>query len=231
MWVTESAGLSRLAIVCLWIDIGATCTAGGRRLGAPGYDGGCAVVEDMKGNVMNKVLWVCLLLMSMAVIAGCDGGAVRERAGDVERIGVYDSRAIAVAFAGSEAFTRWMAGVKADREQARAVGDEKRVAEIEADVAERQKMAHKQAFSTASVDDILEQIEGQLPGIRQEAGVEVLVSKWDEEGLAKYAQAERVDVTMAMVDAFKPGEGRRRSAIEIQKHKPIALKEAEDIRD
>ena len=180
---------------------------------------------------MNKVLWVGLLLMFVVVVVGCGGGSVRERSGEMARIGVYDSRAIAVAFAGSEAFTRWMAGLKADHENAKARGDEKRVAEIEAEGAERQKLAHKQAFSTAPVDEILEQIEGQLPGIRQEAGVEVIVSKWDEDGLAKYPRAERVDVTMALVDAFEPGEGRRRSAIEIQKREPIALKQAENIRD
>ena len=59
----------------------------------------------------------------------------------------------------------------------------------------------------------------------------VLVSKWDKDTLAKHPFAERVDVTMQMIDAISPNERQRKSAIEIQKHKPISLNQAENIRD
>jgi hypothetical protein len=59
----------------------------------------------------------------------------------------------------------------------------------------------------------------------------MLVSKWDQETLAKYPSAELVDVTMMLVDAFQPNERQRQSAIEIQKHEPIPLEDAEKIKD
>ena len=156
---------------------------------------------------------------------------MRPRVKTKERIGVYDSRAIAVAFAGSEAFNKWMSGLKAQHKKAKAAGDQKRIAELEAQGAERQKLMHEQGFSTAPVDSILEQIKERLPTIKQKAGVSVLVSKWDTDELAKHRSAEFVDVTMELVDAFNPNERQRKSAIEIQKHKPIPLRLAEHIKD
>jgi hypothetical protein len=147
------------------------------------------------------------------------------------RVGIYDSRAVAVAFAGSAPFNRWLGGLKAEHEKAKASGDQKRVAELEAEGAAGQRLLHMQGFSTAPVSNILDQIKDQLPALKEKAGVSVLVSKWDKEGLAQYKDAARVDVTMALVDAFSPSERQRKSAIAIQEHEPIPLKEAEQIKD
>ncbi len=59
----------------------------------------------------------------------------------------------------------------------------------------------------------------------------MLVSKWDKETLAKHPSAELIDVTMHLVDAFNPNERQRKSAVEIQKHQPISLEEADKIDD
>ena len=90
---------------------------------------------------------------------------------------------------------------------------------------------HTQGFSTAPVTNILDQIKDKLPAIKEEAGVSGLVSKWDKDGLAQHKDADLVDVTMALVDAFSPSERQRQSAIDIQKHKPISLEQAQGIRD
>ncbi len=71
--------------------------------------------------------------------------------------------------------------------------------------------------------------DGRSPGLP--AGVDLVVSKWDKDALAKYKSAEFVDVTMMLVDALHPHERQRKSAIEIQKHKPISIEQAEKIRD
>jgi hypothetical protein len=147
------------------------------------------------------------------------------------RVGVYDSRAVAVAFAGSAPFNRWLGELRAEHAKAKASGDQKRVAKLEAEGAARQRLLHMQGFSTAPVTNILEQIKDQLPALKEKAGVSVLVSKWDQGGLARYKDAAQVDVTMALVDAFSPSERQRRSAIGIQEHKPIPLEQAERIKD
>jgi len=118
-----------------------------------------------------------------------------------------------------------------DHAEATAAGDEKRIRELRAEGEARQRQLHMQGFSTAPVDNVLETIRDRLPAIRQRAGVEALVSKWDRDALARYPGAEQVEVTMALVDALQPDPRQRQSAIEVQKHAPIPLEEARNIKD
>lgn len=43
------------------------------------------------------------------------------------RVGTYDSRSVAVAFAGSEAFNKWMGDLKSEKDKVKAAGDQKRI--------------------------------------------------------------------------------------------------------
>jgi hypothetical protein len=168
---------------------------------------------------------VSVLALGLAAVA-----ADAPQAGPA-RIGVYDSRAIAIAWAGSPSFTAWMGALRADHAKAKAAGDAKRVKQLEAEGAARQQRLHLQGFSTAPVDEILAHIKDALPGIQQQAGVSALVSKWDKEGQAKYPAAEQHDVTLALLDALHPSDRQRQAAIEAQKHKPIPLDEARNLKD
>ena len=147
------------------------------------------------------------------------------------RIGVYDSRAIAVAFVGSEAHDQWLRKLMADVATAKTAGDQKRVKELESEGSRAQQQLHQQGFSTAPVDNLLKHVEDRLPAIRKEAGVSTLISKWDKDGLAKYPGAEQVDVTLSLVKAFHPNERQLKSAAEVQKHQPIPLDKARKIKD
>jgi hypothetical protein len=147
------------------------------------------------------------------------------------RIGIYDSRSIAVAFSGSRVHEKQLQQLMTEQKKAKEAGEVDKVAQLEAEGKARQTKAHKQAFSTAPVDDLLLYITDALPEIRKGAGVTMIISKWDKAGLQQHAGAETVDVTMQLVDAFQPTPRQRKSAIEIQKHKPIPLAEAEKIKD
>ncbi|HPB32759.1 MAG TPA: hypothetical protein PLB62_15010 [Candidatus Sumerlaeota bacterium] len=174
-----------------------------------------------------------ILACATAVLSGCvrNGNPVEASAAKKVRVGTYDSRAVAVAFSGSEIFSKWLGELKVEQERAEAAGDKARVAEIRAKGATRQKLMHMQGFSTAPVDDILDRVREGVQSVREKAGVDVLVSKWDKESLDRHRDAEVIDVTMDLVDLFNPNERQRRSALEIQKHDPISLKQAENIRD
>lgn len=156
---------------------------------------------------------------------GCEpvtsGGAAKET------IGIYDSRAIAVAYAGSELHEAQLGKLKGDYDAAKAAGDEARVAALEKQAQEAQRQMHLQGFGTAPVDGLLEQVQGELDRIKAEAGVVALVSKWDEAGLAAHRDAARVDVTDALIDAFHPSERQRKMAIDIQRQTPVPMDELE----
>ena len=177
----------------------------------------------------------CLLFICVAAALGDEPAAKPSEA--KPRVGTYDSRAIVAAYffspvycagEGKKAFE-----LEAELKKAKAEGNEKRVAEAEAKLNDMVKTVmvprHKQLFSTAPVEDILVHIKDQMREIAKTAGVDPIVSKWDKDALAKYKGAEFVDVTMAMVNAFRPTEKQLKLAREIQKQEPIPLEKADKI--
>lgn len=179
---------------------------------------------------MHKLgIGIGLLFFAMASLALGEQTSVPDH--ETLGVGVYDSRAVAVAFVGTTAFNAWMGELQDEMDKAKSEGDKKKIKELKAEGKARQNQLHKQGFSTAPVDDLLIHIQDKLPEILKAANVEVLVSKWDEAALANYASSEHVDVTMVLVDAFQPNERQRQSAVEIQKHSPISLEQAEKMDD
>jgi len=170
-----------------------------------------------------------IVLLGVAVLAGTGAGEPAETSdAPAVRIGIYDSRAIAVAAAGSEYYTQHIKPLEDAFRKAKAEGNKDRIAELEPKVWARRKQTHRQGFGIAPVDDILEYIKDDLPKIAKEAGVGPIVSKWDKTTLSKYTSAEQVDVTMRLVRAFKPREKSLKWAIEIQKKAPVPPKELEE---
>jgi hypothetical protein len=88
---------------------------------------------------------------------------------------------------------------------------------------------HQQGFGTAPVDNILKHIEHQLPAIAREAGVDVIVSKWQITWQAP--GVETVDVTDLMVKPFKPSERTLKTIAELRRHAPIPNEKLKNLKD
>jgi len=146
-------------------------------------------------------------------------------------VGTYDSRAVAVAYAGSSFCRKYLLGLHKRHKAAKAAGDKKEMAKVEAEAKEHQKQLHMQGFSTAPVDDLLLYIKESLPDIKKKAEVNVIVSKWDKKSLNKYKNAKKKDITMLLVTAYKPNARTINIIKQIQTKKPVPLKQAENIKD
>lgn len=174
---------------------------------------------------------LCALLVLSS--AGCVETA--EPAKKETRIGIYDSRAVAVAFVGSEVYKatdgRKLADMLTEFKKAEAEGNGARLEELKAWGAAQQKLLHNQVFSTAPVDNILAHVKDAVLKIEQDAGVTAIVSKWDTTALAQYKHAQQVDLTMLLVDAVKPNATQKKSAIEIQNSAPLSLEEMQHHKD
>lgn len=96
-----------------------------------------------------------------------------------ERIGTYDSRAVAVAYTGSTPQVQKMKELTAQMKQARAAADTSGIAQLEGEGRAWQAQLQQQGFGTASVDDLLTNLASELPAIQQAAGVTTLISKWN----------------------------------------------------
>lgn len=166
-----------------------------------------------------------LKAVALGVTLAALTSTARAQSNTTERIGIYDSRAVAVAYAGSTFQQAKMNDLVRQQKQAKAAGNTKEIARIEAEGRAWQATLHQQGFGTAPVDDLLTNISNALPTIQADAGVTQLISKWNEPELKKHAGAETIDVTMKLVEAFHPSERQRQHAIEIQTKQPVRLKE------
>jgi hypothetical protein len=130
-------------------------------------------------------------------------------------VGTFDSRAVAIAWARSEAFDRQLKQRIREYKQAEAASDRETVEKLKAEGRAGQDQLHLQGFGGASVASILKKVKEQIPALAEEAGVGVIVSKWDV--VYQSPGVEFVDVTALMVGLFQPNA----------KAQPINLKDLE----
>ncbi len=167
-----------------------------------------------------KLVYLGALVTLFATVSACTTCHAPQEA--AERIGIYDSRAIAVAYCGSAFHEARLKAVRDEMEQARQAGDKKKMAQLENTMREGQRQMHLQGFGTAPVDEILSLIADQTVALKQAKDINALVSKWDKRELAKHSRAAQIDVTSDLVDLFHPSEKQRKSAMAIQETKPIS---------
>ena len=120
------------------------------------------------------------------------------------RVGVFDSRVVALAYYRSSEFTGMIKGMRDDLARAQAAKDEKRAKELGQEGEWSQIRAHQQVFSTGPVASILGKVKDKLPAIARDAGVALIVSKWEVQFLDPAATT--VDVTLPLVKLFNPND-------------------------
>jgi len=171
---------------------------------------------------MAKKTILSSLLCAIITLNGCTACKYVDTAQKI-RVGIYDSRAIAVAYAHSDFNEKRLQAKMPEMEKAKAAGDTKKIKELDAWGHAQQHKIHRQGFGTAPVDDILENIKDNLPQIRKQANVIALVSKWDKKSLKRYKSAELIDVTDLMIAPFNPNEKVLETIEQLKKVKPIPL--------
>ncbi len=120
------------------------------------------------------------------------------------RIGVYDSRALAVAFAGSKAFEDELKPLMASYRSAESAGNKDEMAKADAKIKDIQARLHKQAFQGSAVDEIVATIPDALRSITEREHLQAIVAKSDKATLERYSNAAQVDVSMELIEALHP---------------------------
>ena len=171
---------------------------------------------------------ICLIA---AIVAGISGGitASTQAQTNKTRVGVYDSRAVAVAYANSTEFKDSIKSIEAEHKKAKEAKNEKRVKEIENQMKLRQTRAHEQAFSTGSVAPIMETVKDRLPEVARQSGVQLIVSKWELNHQS--SEIETVDVTDKIVALFQVSERGLKWSKEIQQKPPLAIEKIREHMD
>lgn len=165
---------------------------------------------------MRKLILVLALMVPVAVEA--------QETTQRIRIGVYDSRAVALAYYNRDDHFTEMKRFRAEYELARKADNQKRIAEMDLEAKTRQQIKHARVFSNASIPDIIEGMRSDVERIARSADVTIVVSKWDL-GWSE-AGVERVDVTNEMVATFKPNAQVQRWLAGLKDVEPVSLLQA-----
>ena len=167
------------------------------------------------------------------IVAACSvssaGKAETDKPVKPLRVGVYDSRCVAVACMPTAWYNEPVKEKMKEMEKAKAAGDEKKIKELEAWGESRQQKAHLQGFGTAPVTELLEPVKGRLAEVARQAGVDIIVSTWQIDYQA--SDAELVDVTDAIVALYEPSEKTLKTVEALKKHKPMSEEEILKIKD
>jgi hypothetical protein len=174
---------------------------------------------------MKKLLTVSTLL-ALTLVSIAPGWPPPAARAEALRLGVFDSRAVAVAYARSEIHARSMQELIERKRAAEERGDRKEVAAVEAEGARRQRRFHLQGFSVVAVDDILVHLEQHLPAVAEQAGVDAIVNRWTV--AHQRPEVELVDVTEALIAPFHPDEKTLAIVRDLREKRPLDFEEADN---
>ena len=173
-----------------------------------------------------------------ALILGVSGmaSAAEDAAPNAEkkvRVGVFDSRAVAIAYThsktGQEQLQQFVQQLKKELDQAESSGDKERAERVKAEGQAGQERLHQQGFGTASVKKYLDLVKDKIPAVAKDAKVDFIVSKWE---VAYQSPAlDVVDITDDLVKVFEPNERTLKILQEMKKHPPIDEEEIRKMKD
>ncbi len=141
------------------------------------------------------------------------------------RIGVYDTRAIAIAWAASE--YNPVKEKRAALEAAKKAGDLQKVKELEAWGPAHQRLLHFQGFGRVPVGDLLQPVKKEIARLAREKGLAAIAMECDHAA----SNVEVVDITEALVELYKPSNRTRQIVREMKDDKPLGLLEVADMKD
>jgi len=163
---------------------------------------------------------MALGIVAIVAGAGAMAGTRQDQEPTPVRVGVYDSRGVAIAWARSKTFQESLAPKRKEYEEAKARGDDARVAAIDAEMQAQQQQFHLQGFGTWPVHELVAHLADQLPDIAAAAGVDLIVSKWDVDWQAEGVVF--VDVTERMAAPFHPDEATLKILRQLPHQAPVA---------
>lgn len=168
--------------------------------------------------------WLVMAAAAAAAAVGIAGGAMGgQRKLPRVRIGVYDNRAVAIAYTFSPYSP--MRQRMDDYRAAKQAGHTDRVKELEAWGKSQQRLMHFKGFGRVPVTDLLDPIRPQLARMAQAQRLAAIAMECDFTG----KDVETVDVTGAIVELYHPDDQTRKAVAGIKGVRPVGLLELADM--
>jgi len=168
----------------------------------------------------------------LANVAGATlvwAAAAEQNNASVQRIGIYDSRVVAYAHFWTSEHQKHLKDKIEAGKSAKSAGDLAQFNKLGKEMADEQERLHREVFSTGPADEAMSALKPRLAEIQKQAGVSVLVSKWDKQALGSYKSGQQVDVTDLLVREFKLEPQQLKTIEEIKKQKPVPLEKIDKL--
>ncbi len=121
-----------------------------------------------------------------------------------QKIGVYDSRIVAIWYYNSPEFRDSFSKMMQDFKKAKEDKDTAKIKELEGRGPLLQRVLHDKGFGRGSVASIMEKRKTEIDSMAKAEKLTALVSMWELNYLAK--DVEKVDVTLKLLKALKAGD-------------------------
>jgi Skp family chaperone for outer membrane proteins len=139
------------------------------------------------------------------------------------RIGTFDSRCIAIAYAKSDEFKKEIDSMKIEHKKAKEEGNTQLAEKFEQLGQTRQFIMHQQGFSKASINNIIVNFNGVFPRLAEKNNLQMIISKW--EIVFADESFELVDITDQLVDYFNPNEETKKVLEQVKLMDPVPIEE------
>ncbi|MBI5019967.1 MAG: hypothetical protein HZB59_00870 [Ignavibacteriales bacterium] len=158
---------------------------------------------------------VFVVLMSLCIL-GC---STYSNAQAKQRIGIFDSRSVAIVHANSKFFKNPYPEIKKRMETAKEKNDTKEIAKIEYEAKLHQAILHDQGFGKGSVNTIIDLYKDKIAEIAKAENLSAVVSKW--EVVYSNPDIELVDITDKITAFFEPSDKMKETIKEVPQHEPV----------
>jgi hypothetical protein len=136
-----------------------------------------------------------------------------------EKIGVFDSRAVAIWNFNTDEFRKEMKDVSTKYEEAKKKKDTAEMKRFETRMPLMQRVLHDKGFGRGSVAEILEKNQAKLKTLAKSEKLIAIVSKW--ELLFTEDNYEVVDITVPLLKALGANDNTIKMYDEMKKQEPI----------
>ena len=164
--------------------------------------------------IILTIVLSCAILVSVTAFAGNPA-----QTKPTIKIGTFDSRVVALAYFRSEEYRLSMTELHKKHQQAKAENNDSLIKVLEKEGPWMQIRMHQQVFSNAGASSIMSKIADAIPDIAREAGVVLIVSKWEMPYVD--SSVEIIDVTLPIAKLFKPNEQTLKIIEQMKSQEPI----------
>ena len=159
---------------------------------------------------------IVLVVLASLCIMGC---STYSNAQTKQRIGIFDSRSVAIVYANSKFFKNPYPEIKKRMDVAKEKTDTKEIAKIEYEAKLHQAILHDQGFGKGSVNTITDLYRDKIAEIAKTENLSAVVSKW--EVIYSKPDIELVDITDKIIAFFEPSDKMKEVIKEVPQQEPV----------